>query len=238
MELIRLFMDEVSYLEKKVENIEKHLNDIFLDISLEFGMDYNSDLRDIFYETLDKIRNGEQINDVKLKIFTGRGWNDVDILIELEELKYFILGILFYKIDSKVFSLEEEKLERMLIRIILLKNGWDGDKIEKLLVRHYGIKLEKRIQVYYYCLKHLLMIEEEKFDKRGRPKIPIKVDKILKIIRERKNKERMRNRYEVCNILKREITIEDLNKIKLILEKNGEEGLSSKIDNLLVYVKK
>jgi len=237
--LVNQIIKEVEYIIKKVDFIENHLETIFKDVSIEFGLDYKLEVRDLFYETIDRIKKGENFIEVKKDILNRKGWSNIDVILELEELKYFVLNSLYFNIDARIFNISCEKLERMLIRIILLKEGWEGEKIESLLMRYYNYKIEsEKIEIFYFCLRRLFLIDEEKKNEgRGRPRIPESIDKILKGIREGKNKERMRIRYTICNMLKKEITEDDMEKVITILKKEGESKLCEKMSKLLVYMK-
>jgi hypothetical protein len=139
----------------------------------------------------------------------------------------------------------KELIERVYIRIILLKDGWKPETIEKCLNKNYNMNwtINKYKLPYFFISKcingNLNCIE---IRQKGRPIIPDKVKNILKVKWNEKNRLRTQQIYSVYK-LKQNIsfTIEDIQHLTDCIELSSKDesiknNLLHKLSKLSVAV--
>ncbi len=144
---------------------------------------------------------------------------------------YCVIGK--YKNEISILLDNEKFLERVYIRIVLLKEGWDKRAIEKFLSKHYNLEWSEEYDILYIYLKNVLCIQEKQHNK-GRPKIPLKVKEIIKVYTKDKNLDKMRGIYELYNNLKSLFTKEEINYMFSVIDEDRKE-LKEKLEVLIKY---
>jgi hypothetical protein len=138
-----------------------------------------------------------------------------------------------FKNEISILLDNEKLLERVYIRIVLLKEGWDKGAIEKFLSKHYNLEWSDKYDIYYIYLKNMLCIQE-KNNIRGRPKIPERVRDIIEVYIKDKNVDKMRVIYEVYKDLKNLFTEEEINYLSSVVNE-GRNELKEKLEILKKY---
>jgi hypothetical protein len=138
-----------------------------------------------------------------------------------------------FKNEIRILLDNEKFLERVYIRIVLLKEGWDKRAIEKMLSKYYNLEWNENYDIYYIYLKNILCIEE-KINNKGRPKIPDRIKDIIEVYTKDKNLEKMRSIYSVYKDVKNLFTEEDIN---YLLTRVNEErkDIKEKLEILKKY---
>jgi hypothetical protein len=138
-----------------------------------------------------------------------------------------------YKIMEEIED-DKDFLERLLIRIRLIKKGWGNVSIDRLLKIYYpcvGYKEEAFI-FFYLLIKELFNLKDIKKEGKGRPQLPNDVRSILQDKRKDKNINKMRNIYSIYNAVK-ELKADDLN---VLIEGCREERIINILNKIKTYL--
>jgi hypothetical protein len=172
---------------------------------------YKKSLKDNFYlidcallshnENIIKVLNDEYSFEV------------TPFIIEQYELWKYIKKVLL-----KDTELTQDKimLERIYIRIKLCKEGWNYESIEKFIMTYfkghinYNIIDNNIIKWTYYRLKKLLIVKKTIL---GRPKIPSSVKSIVINYKRIKNREKMREKYNIDKDIHKLFSKEEIDRI-------------------------
>ena len=130
----------------------------------------------------------------------------------------------------KEYLMDEEFLERIYIRIVLLKEGWNDKSIEKLIVKYYGLEWNKYYFIYYVYFRNIINIKKNR--SIGRPKIPNKIKCYLDKYKILKNVNKMRNIYALYRDVNKLFTKEELQSIK---ESVNDDSIKKKLEILNKY---
>lgn len=131
-------------------------------------------------------------------------------------------------------------LERLYIRILLLEEGWNEESIEKFLNKHYKLNYTLKIEHYkatYQNIKKILNVNcSKKF--KGRPSLPLEVKDILLNYRRCKMRDKMTEKYNISKDLNKLFTKEEIEALKNLVNNsfiNYKDILQSKLDTLMKY---
>ena len=170
-------------------------------------------------------------------IFEECNIKDKSTFKEMWSHTLYIENFILDKKYKLMVEMEDDKefLERLLIRVRLIKRGWSNPSIDRLLRIYYSnISYRDDALIFFYLLiKELFNINSSKKETKGRPEIPEDIKEILKDKRKEKNINKMRTIYKVYNVVnelknddlimliegcKEERVVNILNKIKIYLE--------------------
>ena len=139
---------------------------------------------------------------------------------ELRCCLIFINYLLTNNVNKVVYELKSnnEFLERLYIRIMLLKSGWIDFSIEKFIKKYYkGDYTIKYYKNYYLIIKRMLGITNTTHFK-GRPSFPNEIRDIIKEYRKEKMRKTMNEKYNISKDLNKLFTLEDINDIYCLIE--------------------
>ena len=190
----------------------------------------------LFYSLVNEYNLQDIINIIKEKL-------NIDISkplwLELRCCIDFIKYLITNKSNKVIEELKckNDFLERLYIRICLLKSGWKEHSIEKFINRFY--KFNYKIENYepkYFFIKRMLKIQ---FDGKikGRPKLPDKVKDIVKYYRNYQNKEIMTEKYNISKDLNKLFTKDDILTLKTLLEHSNVGNKKELNDKLTILCK-
>jgi hypothetical protein len=153
------------------------------------------------------------------------------------------LRYILYNINNKVVEElkgNNEFLERLYIRILLLEEGWVEESIEKFINKQYKLNYTLKIEYYkanYQRIKNMLNITcSKKF--KGRPSLPVEVKNIILNYRRCKMREKMTEKYNISRDLNKLFTKEEVELLKNLTEtyfKGNKNTLQIKLDTLMKY---
>jgi hypothetical protein len=129
---------------------------------------------------------------------------------------------------------DKEFLERLLIRVRLIKRGWSNPSIDRLLRIYYSnISYRDDALIFFYLLiKELFNINSSKKETKGRPEISKDIKEILKDKKKEKNINKMRTIYKVYNVVN-ELKNDDL---IMLIEGCKEDRVVNILNKLKVYL--
>jgi len=211
----------------EIEELKNKIRDEFKNIDQDTYKETYLKVRENTYHFVDKPtklikKRATQIRELCLQ-YT---WDDLFFKINMEE-EYHIKNESFFKeiwshtlyIESFIINknykfinnITSDFLERLFIRIILIKKGWTLHSIDSMLKVYYNIEYEKKSLIFFHTLIATLFQIQKKIGK-GRNKIPEEIKKILKKKKNEKNSHNMRNIYDIHNLVK-QLTKNDLNSL-------------------------
>lgn len=130
----------------------------------------------------------------------------------------------------------EEIMEKIYIRYILIKNRFTYQSIEKIICRYYNSSFVDSVYLknLYSLLNILINFRTLNNDNLkipvGRRKIPEEIQIIINQKNNNKRKEYIKKKYNIFNLVNdRDISIEDLNEIRDIINKNYKTSNNEKI---------
>jgi hypothetical protein len=184
---------------------------------------------------MESLSKEEQVTDICKRFSTIYNYASIEYTIYI----IFIIYILRDKFKKSIdYALMDTLLlERLYIRILLIKDGWNDRTIENLLMKHYNIEKNENYFIIYLYLRKL-MNTNNKIVKRGRPEIPNNVKTILNKRQKETTMEKMRNIYLVHKNIYKDIhklfTSEDINYLSELIPDNKKE-LKEKLNILSKY---
>ncbi len=234
-----------------MEELRKSIREEFKDITPSHFQKVYSEVREKTYCFVKDI----PINDVKKRRILIRelainyDWESIFQVtfedcyikskINFKEIWSHTLYIENFILDKKykvIEEMEDDKdfLERLLIRVRLIKRGWGNVSIDNLLKTYYptiSYKQEALI-FFYFLIKELFDLNNIKKEGKGRPQLPKDVRIILQDKRNEKNINKMRNIYSVYNAVK-DLKEDDL---KVLIEGCREERIITILNKIKIYL--
>ena len=147
----------------------------------------------------------------------------------------YIENFILNKDYKFIKEMEEDKefLERLLIRVRLIKKGWGNVSIDRFIKIYYKVDYkEEALMFFYLFIKELFNLKNIKKDGKGRPQIPNDVKYLLQDKRKVKNINKMRNIYSIYNIV-RELKVDDLNNL---IKGCQEEKILNVLNKIKIYL--
>jgi hypothetical protein len=148
----------------------------------------------------------------------------------------YIENFILNKKYKLMVEMEDDKefLERLLIRVRLIKRGWSNPSIDRLLRIYYSnVSYRDDFLIFFYLLiKELFNINSSKKETKGRPEIPEDIKNILKHKKKEKNINKMRSIYNVYNLVN-ELKNDDLN---MLIEGCKEERVVNILNKIKIYL--
>jgi len=138
----------------------------------------------------------------------------------LEQYKVW-LYIRKYVLKDPDNFIDEQLLERIYSRIKLIKEGWSDESIEKFIITYFKDYINyteidtKIIKWTYHRLRNILIIKKSIL---GRPKIPPCVNSIIIKYKKTKNREKMREKYNIEKDLYKLFSKEEIDNIVEIIK--------------------
>jgi len=234
-----------------MEELRNNIREEFKDISIERYKKVYSEVREKTYCL---------VKDIPLKVLKKRSlivrelglnydWENVlQIIFEechiknknnFKEIWSHTLYIENFMLNKKYKLMDEieddkEFLERLLIRVRLIKRGWSNPSIDRLLrIYYYNISYRDDALIFFYLfIKELFNINSIKKETKGRPEIPEDIKEILKDKRKEKNINKMRTIYNVYNVVN-ELKNDDLN---MLIEGCKEERIVNILNKIKIYL--
>jgi hypothetical protein len=120
-----------------------------------------------------------------------------------------------------ITNIDNSLLERIYFRIKLCKEGWSEAAIENSIIKYFkdDVKykeIDKKITKWtYYRLRNLLIIKKNII---GRPKIPPSIKTMIEEYKKKKNRDIMREKYNIDKDLNKLFTEEEINKLIELLK--------------------
>ncbi len=155
-----------------------------------------------------KTKTFQQILDSK---YSYNGLNEL-LFKELLDCRLYIKEVLTGEKYNYTKVLDKEFFERLYLRIVLLKEGWRPLNIETFLKTNYSTGWDiVRYKFTYIYLRSILSIPNvEHQQTKGRPKLPDYLKKFINYKLKEKNKERMKNKYDISKDLNKLFTKQDI----------------------------
>ncbi len=209
MNLEHMIKNELS--ELYIGNLTTFENNCLQEFLLQPSFPYKKSLKDNFHliDTALNITTENVINLLKDEY----SFEVSPFIIEQYEMWKYIKKIL---LKDPELPTNETLLERIYIRIKLCKEGWSDKSIEKFIITYFKDyidydKLDNNIIKWtYYRLRKLLIIKKSIL---GRPKIHPSVNSIIIKYKKSKNRDKMREKYNIDKDLHKLFSKEEINKI-------------------------
>jgi hypothetical protein len=190
----------------------------------------------IFYSLVNKYNLQDIINVIKEKLNIDIG---KPLWLELRCCNVFLRYLLTNKSNKVVEELKckNDFLERLYIRVCLLKTGWNEHSIEKFIKRLYKFNYTiENIEPKYFSIKKMLKIQFDEKTK-GRPSLPEKIKDIVKYYRNYKNKEIMTEKYNISKDLNKLFTKDNILTLKSAIEDSNIDNKKELKDKLTILCK-
>jgi hypothetical protein len=232
MNLEHMIKEELS--ELYIGNLTVFENNCLQEFLLLPSFPYKKSLKNNFH-LIDTALNITTENVIKL-LNDEYSFEVTPFIIEQYETWKYIKKIL---LKDPELTNDKMLLERIYIRIKLCKEGWSDESIEKFIITYFKDiidydKVDNNIIKWtYYRLKKLLIIKKSIL---GRPKIHPSVNSIIIKYKKSKNREKMREKYNIDKDLHKLFSKEEIDKIIDIIKtyKNEKENYFKQLKDINV----
>jgi len=156
--------------------------------------------------------HGASVEDIYITLQSTFKWATSRIFMEAMAIVVYLIYLLrgkYKKSIQHIIDTDSLFLERLYIRIVLVKNGWNDESIEKLISRYYNIKWNNYYFSTYVYLRKFTNTEHKILTK-GRPQVPSSIRELLTKYKETKNKLKMRSIYTIYKEITHLFTKEDI----------------------------